>query len=280
MAKTTTVQKIRDKWAGLCGLDKDTVNTDDASVFLSFLNLAIDEAWLSTEWPFAMRITAHQTDSNLFVDLSSDTGISEVLRVYDANPLSIGVGAFTRYNDITTVENADVDGLYVPDAAVAVAVAFSTLTSSGTTATFTSATDHGLTTGNSAIIAGADQSDYNGTFIVTVTSTTVFTYTMLADPAVDTATGTITSTLATVFLEHRIVTPEYTLVTDTVPRRLENYLAYRTSASWYQGEAQFAKANELRKESQFALLNEIERLERQQNQQLPTNVGVRVSGRK
>lgn len=66
-----------------------------------------------------------------------------------------------------------------------------TLTASGTTATAT-VPNHGIVSGNSIIIAGADQSDYNGTFSVTVTSDDTFTYTMGGSPA-SPATGTITA---------------------------------------------------------------------------------------
>lgn len=277
MAKTTTVQKIRDKWAPLCGLDKDNIITDDASLFLELLNMAIDEAWLRAEWAFSMRISAFKVDSLGFIDLSADTGISEVLRAYDSNPLSSPT-TYTRYPKIHTVENADFDGLYVQDAAEVTDVSVTTLTSSGTTATCTTTDEHGLSTGETTFITGANQSDYNGTFIVTVTSTTVFTYTMLADPSVDTATGTILTSKAVLFLEHRIVTPTYTLVTDAPPRRLESYLAYRVSADWYRGEGQEDKANARLQIAEAQLLNEIERLERQQYQQPPSVVGVRVSG--
>jgi len=77
--------------------------------------------------------------------------------------------------------------------ALSVKISVSTLTSSGTTATCTTAVVHGYSTGDTVIIAAADQSDYNGSFTITVSSTTEFTYTMLADPSVDTATGTITA---------------------------------------------------------------------------------------
>lgn len=70
------------------------------------------------------------------------------------------------------------------------------VTSSGTTATATSTNQHGLTTGDSVTISGANEAAYNGTFTVTVTNGTVFTYTMLSDP-VDTATGTIVATYST-----------------------------------------------------------------------------------
>jgi hypothetical protein len=60
------------------------------------------------------------------------------------------------------------------------AVAISTITSSGTTATVTTGSAHGYTTGDSVAINNIDPSGYNGTFTITVTSTTVFTYTLPA----------------------------------------------------------------------------------------------------
>lgn len=82
--------------------------------------------------------------------------------------------------------------LVVPQTLFAVAV--TSLTSSGTTATCVTATPHGKTTGQSVTIREAEQADYNGTFTVTVTNATTFTYTItqqIAAPDVDTATGTI-----------------------------------------------------------------------------------------
>jgi len=66
-----------------------------------------------------------------------------------------------------------------------------TITRGGTgnlTATLTTAVDHGLVTGNRVTISGATESNYNGTYFVTVTSPTVFTYTMATAP---TANATI-----------------------------------------------------------------------------------------
>jgi hypothetical protein len=73
----------------------------------------------------------------------------------------------------------------------AASVSLSTLTSSGLVATATAASAHGLVTGDSAVIAGADQVAYNGTVTVTVLSTTQFTYPLGAS-AVSPATGTLT----------------------------------------------------------------------------------------
>lgn len=56
------------------------------------------------------------------------------------------------------------------------------LTSSGTTATATLA-GHGLSTGDSVTITGASQANYNGTFTITVISSSTFTYTMIGSAA-------------------------------------------------------------------------------------------------
>lgn len=65
------------------------------------------------------------------------------------------------------------------------------ITRSGTTATCTTSTSHLMATGNTVVIAGANQSQYNGEFTVTVTGATTFTYTISSDPG-SSATGTIT----------------------------------------------------------------------------------------
>jgi hypothetical protein len=59
----------------------------------------------------------------------------------------------------------------------------STITNSTTTATLTTATNHNLSTGTFVTISGATPAAYNGTFSITVTGATTFTYTMLTDPA-------------------------------------------------------------------------------------------------
>ena len=59
----------------------------------------------------------------------------------------------------------------------------STITFVTTTATLTTATPHGLTTGNTVFITGTTPAAYSGTFVITVTGTTTFTYTMLSTPS-------------------------------------------------------------------------------------------------
>lgn len=68
------------------------------------------------------------------------------------------------------------------------------ITRSGSTASATvnhhDGLDHGLESGDSVIISGANETEYNGTFVVTVTGTTTFDYTVSGTPA-SPATGTI-----------------------------------------------------------------------------------------
>lgn len=79
---------------------------------------------------------------------------------------------------------------YLADTIVAVV----TIASSTTTATVTH-NSHGLSTGNSVTIAGADEAEYNGTFTITVTNANTYTYTIV-DDGNTAATGTVTSTFS------------------------------------------------------------------------------------
>ena len=71
----------------------------------------------------------------------------------------------------------------------------SSITYSGTTATVTTASAHGYSTGQQVQIAGAAQWQYDGIFPITVTGSTTFTYTMASTPASG-ATGIMTATIS------------------------------------------------------------------------------------
>jgi hypothetical protein len=65
-----------------------------------------------------------------------------------------------------------------------------TITRTTTTATVTTATPHGFASGASIMVSGSDQSQYNGTFTITVTGANTFTYPVAGSPATP-ATGAI-----------------------------------------------------------------------------------------
>jgi hypothetical protein len=67
-------------------------------------------------------------------------------------------------------------------ATTSTAQTITSITNSTTTATLTTASGHGLVTGNRVTITGATAAAYNGTFVITVLNTTQFTYTMLSNP--------------------------------------------------------------------------------------------------
>jgi hypothetical protein len=72
--------------------------------------------------------------------------------------------------------------------------AVTSITSVGTTATVTMAAAHLLKTGMSVTITGFTPSGYNGTYIITVTGASTFTYTLAGALGVTTVTGTLTPT--------------------------------------------------------------------------------------
>jgi uncharacterized phage protein gp47/JayE len=115
----------------------------------------------------------------------------------DPNAATQASGGIVAIGTVGTVIPTDytisVDGLeYLTQAAVtldtqSVSV---TLTRSGTTVTATAASDHNLASNQEITISGATQTDYNGTYTITTTSATTFTYQISTTP-VTPATGTI-----------------------------------------------------------------------------------------
>jgi len=86
--------------------------------------------------------------------------------------------------------------LWSRSATTSTAQTISTITRGGTgnlTATLTTAVAHGLVTGNTVTVAGAIPAQFNGTYRITVTNATTFTYTMTTAPSGDATTvGTYT----------------------------------------------------------------------------------------
>lgn len=79
----------------------------------------------------------------------------------------------------------------------------SSITSANNTATVTTASAHGLFSGDVVVIAGAAQDAYNGAHVITRTAATTFTYSVYDAPATP-ATGTLTGTIYPVIRTHTI----------------------------------------------------------------------------
>ena len=69
--------------------------------------------------------------------------------------------------------------------AVTLGQTIASITRVSTTATLTTSTDHGLTTGTFVTVSGATPTQFNGTFSITVTGVNTFTYVMSSAPASD-----------------------------------------------------------------------------------------------
>jgi hypothetical protein len=72
---------------------------------------------------------------------------------------------------------------WIKMATTTTAATISSITHVGTLATMTTTTPHGLVTGNQITISGALATNYNGTYVVTVTGASTLTYTMASAPA-------------------------------------------------------------------------------------------------
>lgn len=91
-----------------------------------------------------------------------------------------GATTYTYTMATTPATNATTVGMYSYNSTPGAAI--STITNAGTTATVTTATPHGRATGNSVTHSGATPAAYNGTFTITVTGASTYTYVMASDP--------------------------------------------------------------------------------------------------
>ncbi len=108
-----------------------------------------------------------------------------------------GAGASTDYRTLASnaANGSKAEGIAGTPQYYYGALALSSLTAAGTTATATTNVAHGLAVGATVAIAGARQTAYNGFFtIATVPTTTTFTYTTVAAPSASPATGVVTAT--------------------------------------------------------------------------------------
>lgn len=106
------------------------------------------------------------------------------------------------------------------------AISVTSIVVSGTTATVTCATEHGLSNNDYAQIAGASESECNGSKRVTVSSSTVFTYTVASGTS--SPTGTITATWNNFTMRYNYIpTVSFTSLTDTIdiPDRFKDALS-------------------------------------------------------
>jgi hypothetical protein len=125
---------------------------------------------------------------SVIYDVSSAGVATSVVTGQGSDRLQYVNASTTGGNFLTAVNGTDAALIYdgtnwIKYANISTAQTISNLTSSGTTCTLVTSTAHGLVTGNQVTVTGASPSQYNGTFRITVTNGTTFTYTALSAPA-------------------------------------------------------------------------------------------------
>lgn len=131
--------------------------------------------------PVRQTVLSGSVDASGFANfLSVGTGLSvNVAATTTAITLAFAAG----YSSIGAV---DYIGRITADTTISSGIVgsqtISSITRVTTTATLTTAAPHGLSTGAIVTISGATSSVYNGTYTITVTSATTFTYVMASDP--------------------------------------------------------------------------------------------------
>lgn len=164
--------------------------------------------------------------SPLVQTISSIVSTNITATVTTASPHGLGTGMIITlsgaiaagYNGTYTITVIDASTFSIVLASPPVLpVTISSITQVTTAATLTTATAHGLSTGDTITVAGATPAAFNGTFVITVTSPLIFTYTMLSAPgsnATPVGSYTIVTTRATTVGVYSI-TSSFARITDT-----------------------------------------------------------------
>ena len=135
--------------------------------------VADDTIYESKQNPALPVFTGLTSDKLQFVNLTNTAG-HFLVACNGSDPVMIYDG--TRWFYVATTSTAQT---------------ISSITRGGTgnlTATLTTASAHGLVTNNRVTVSGADPGQFNGTFVITVTGPTTFTYTMATAPSGDATT--------------------------------------------------------------------------------------------
>lgn len=169
-----------------------------------------------------IRIHASTAPSGSTITLASNT----VYDHYTDTPVTVIDYSLVEYSRSTTLAGSKTT---LGQQAV------TSITRASSTATVTTTASHGYVTGQYITISGAVESDYNGTYVVTVTGATTFTYTVSNSPS-SPATGTIVSADSTIPIEPNRMFTTYTDLTNTTGYGFYRFKNFSTAAfSDYSG---------------------------------------------
>lgn len=159
---------------------------------------------------FELYKTLQQLELLTFWDTSEGDALVRWAAIYGItrNPATTASGFITLTGvdgseiPVATELSSDSGGIYETQLSAEISeqiLSVTSLTRSGSIVTVTTSINHGLASNVSVTISGADQTDYNGDFDITVTGLNTFTYTISTTPTTP-ATGSIliNATYATV----------------------------------------------------------------------------------
>ena len=176
------------------------ISTIDPTIFGSFASPFLTSC---SALAYSITLTVRDLEVQLFPQTAEDEfldiwGGYEGLERLSASPSSgsISIPGTLAVNVPISTTFTGANGFAYSSTAVGtvqnVSISVSSLTLVGTTVTATTIDDHSFATGLVIDILGAVESEYNGSFPVTVTARNQFTYTIVGSPSTP-ATGTITA---------------------------------------------------------------------------------------
>jgi hypothetical protein len=199
----------RDSIANMPPLDAVTLNNffptpTDVQIRLGYqktstgitgqVNSLMNWAGASTQKLFAVA-------GSVLYDASASTAVSKVTSLSNDKWQHVNMATTGGNHFLVCCNGVDPAMLYdgtnwIKYASTSTAQTISSITRGGTgnlTATVTTSSPHGLITGNQIVITGATPTQFNGTYLITKTGNSTFTYTMASAPANDaTVVGTYT----------------------------------------------------------------------------------------
>jgi hypothetical protein len=149
---------------------------------------------------------------NAIPDISILTGSTLlVTAITNANPAVVTTNLNHGYSNGQLIQFTGVTGMSGINNISGIAI--SAITWSSSTVTVTLASAHGLSTGDTAtgIITGCTPTGYNGTFTITSTGTTTFTYSLTTNPGTISVKGTV----STWFLVTKISSTTFSINTNS-----------------------------------------------------------------
>jgi len=126
-------------------------------------------------------------------DASASTAVAKVTGLSNDKWQHVNVSTTGGNHFLVCCNGQDPAMLYdgtnwIKYATTSTAQTISSITHVGATATLTTSSPHGLISGNQVTIIGASPGAYNGSFIITVTGASTFTYVMATTPGTDAGT--------------------------------------------------------------------------------------------